>query len=224
MCLLCIHVHIVIRIFILLTSPIYLVDLCLQLLMPLMVNLSSWFPHSFSTVPPSLPLTFIFLLLSDFTLPFVHQHSVHHIPMLFFSVTTSIWTLWVSQSWLLTAKRWTLSAALEMKQKINHRFFIHETKMLILICWGIGIFMYKWLFGSSSWLENIQINQGRRQLLGGLRLGVSLPSLPRCLYQNQHFAFVNENRWLIFCFMIDKLQVASWHPTFAPPEVDGNLD
>ena len=50
------------------------------------------------------PLTFIFLFLSDFTLPSVH----HHIHMLFFSVTTSIWTLWVSQSWLLTAKRWTL--------------------------------------------------------------------------------------------------------------------
>ena len=61
--------------------------------------------------------------------------------------------------------------------------------MLILICWGIGIFMYKWLFGLSSWLENIQINQGRRQFLGGRRTPslwqrwrtTSSSSLPRFL-------------------------------------------
>ena len=35
-----------------------------------------------------------------------------------------------------------------------------------LCTYGIGIFIYKWWCGSSSWSQNIQINQGRRQLLG----------------------------------------------------------
>ena len=179
MCLLCIHFHIVLRIIILLTSPIDLVDLCLQLLMPLMVILSSWFPHSFSTVPRLLRLFFFFWVIS------LSHSSTNTLSTTF--TCSSFPSLppfgpseWVNlDSWLLKDEPSSLSSS-RNEAKDQSSIFIHETKMLILICWGIGIFMYKWLFGSSSWLENIQINQGRRQLLGGRRLGVGLPSLPRC--------------------------------------------
>ena len=41
----------------------------------------------------------------------------------------------------------------------------------------VGIFIYRWLFGSSSWSQSIQINLGRRQLLGGRRLGFGSSNL-----------------------------------------------